>query len=184
MEERIKFNFDYLNPKLKSTLEKLLDDISSSIPEEKTAELRRIINDQNEYTSELIEKLRKIGLFINDTQNGNVYPNQYWYDWGYTEKDMIGNGFLKFVYPEDLQKIKNLSVLKDSVQQEASSVVFRFRTKKGDWRWIHSSTVSVSRDEYGKVKQYIGFDIDITEEKEAKEKVNNHPQRRWLAAGL
>lgn len=171
MEKQKKININDLNPELKSAMEKLLKDVPYLLPEEKTAELRNVIVSQNEYANDLIEKLRKIGLFINDAQNGKVYPNQYWYEWGYTEKDMLENGFLKHIYPEDLQKVKNLSVIKDSVQQESSSVVFRFRTKAGDWRWLLSTAVSVSKDESGKVKQYIGFDIDITEEKEAKEKL-------------
>ncbi len=171
MYERKKINISDLNPELETALERLIQEIAPFIPEKKKTELEEIIKSQTDYISELLEKLRNIGLFIHDAKNGKVYPNKYWYEWGYREDEMMGQRFFKHIYPEDLHEVKNLTIVQDTVGHESSNVAFRFHTKDGDWRWILSIAVSVAKDETGRVKQYIGFDMDITEEKEAKEKL-------------
>ncbi len=134
-------------------------------------EVERVINSWTKYIDELFEKLRNIGLFINDAQNGEVYPNRYWYNWGYQAEDMKENRFMKYVHPEDAPLVRDLSVTEDKKLQESGHIAFRLRTKDGEWRWVLSTAVSVLKDKSGKVKQYIGFDTDITEEKEAKRKL-------------
>ncbi len=84
---------------------------------------------------------------------------------------MKDNGFMKYVNPGDAPLVRDLSVTRDKEGEESGNIFFRLHTKDNDWRWILSTAVSVSKDELGKVQQYIGFDIDITEEKEAKEKL-------------
>ena len=45
---------------------------------------------------------------------------------------------------------------------------FRFRTRSGEYRWVHSSARVVERDERGEAVRMIGDHVDITERKRAE----------------
>ncbi len=161
-------NIKDLNPAAETSLQEILKDISSIIPEKKMKKLFSAIQVQTDYVNELLDTIRETGLFINDIQNNRVYPNHYWYQWGYTDEEMKGMGFLKFVHPDDIETVLNQSIRPVVNKKMVTKIIFRIRTKKGDWRWILSSALSLITDKRGNIKQYIGFDYDITEEMEAK----------------
>ncbi len=164
-------NIRDLNPDFFLFLNKILDELSPVISKEKKDRIEEIIKSQTDYLNNLFEKLRNIGLFINDTKNNKAYPNKYWYDWGYTEKDMMGMGFMQFVHPDDIEMVRKRSIQRITNGIDSSMIMFRIRTRKGEWRWILSAAVSIIKDEEGNIQQFIGFDMDITEEMEAKEKL-------------
>ncbi len=155
----------FLNPSLKETLNSL----KSDLPKKKMEKILTVFQTQNDYINELFGKMRKIGLFINDVENNRVFPNDLWYTLGYTEDDMLNVGFLELVHPDDLQKVKDQSIIPSSRGEDVNKIVFRFRSKEGSWHWLISSTVSITTNEKGYVRQYIGFDSDITQEMETKE---------------
>lgn len=171
MENRKAINVRDLNPEFDRSLSRILDELSPIITKEKKDRIEKIIKSQTDYLNNLFEKLRNIGLFINDTKNKKVYPNRYWYDWGYTEKEMMGMGFLQFVHPDDLDTVMKSSIQRVTKGIDSNKVMFRIRTSKGEWRWILSAAVSIIKDKEGNIQQFIGFDMDITEEMEAKEKL-------------
>ncbi|AHC16043.1 sensor domain-containing diguanylate cyclase [Salinispira pacifica] len=116
----------------------------------------------------LIDKMRDVGLFIHDQRAGRVYPNRMWESWGYTDEDMKDFGFIDLVHPEDL-KVVQLQLDHLHVDDSAfKSVLFRIRTKSGEWRWIHSTSLIVQRDDQGAVASYVGFDYDLTDEIHAR----------------
>jgi diguanylate cyclase (GGDEF)-like protein/PAS domain S-box-containing protein len=120
--------------------------------------------------SEFFGKLRKIGLFIQDREHGEVYPNIHWYRWGYDKADMKDGKFIEFVHPDDRPKVK---AALDNLERENSGntdVLFRLRTRDGQWRWIYSTSISVSRDEEGRIRSYIGFDYDVTDQMKEKQR--------------
>ncbi len=157
------------------TLEKVLSDLRPKLPSEEMENLVSILNQREEYVLDIINKMRDIGLFIADIENNKVYPNKLWYSWGFTDEDMLNNGYLNYVHPDDIERIVNhKSALakapgdkSDPVFSE-KDIIFRFRKKNGEWRWLLSSAISVITDKEGKITQYIGFDHDITDEMEAK----------------
>lgn len=157
-----------INLFLNSTLQESIDILLSDLPKEKIEDLLKVIRAQNDYINSLFEKMRKLGLFINDVENNKVFPNDLWYKLGYTEDDMLNVGFLELIHPDDLQKVKDQSILPSSRGEDVNKIVFRFRSKGGSWHWLVSSTVSITTDNRGYVKQYVGFDSDITEEMETK----------------
>ena len=157
-----------LNIFFDSTLEDELLNLKSEIPHTKLNQLLKIIQNQNNYINNLFGKMRKLGLFINDVENNRVFPNDLWYKLGYTDKEMLNLGFMDLVHPDDLQKIKDQSIIPASQGKHVNKIVFRFHAKNGSWHWLLSTTISITTDKKGFVKQYIGFDSDITEEMELK----------------
>ncbi|MCK5674476.1 MAG: diguanylate cyclase [Spirochaetales bacterium] len=158
-----------INLFLNSSLLELLNSLKTDLPKKKIEKVLSAFQFQNDYINELFGKMRKIGLFINDVENNKVFPNDLWYKLGYTEDDMLNVGFLELVHPDDLQKVKDQSILPASQGEDVNKVIFRFRSKEGSWHWLLSSTVSITTNEKGYVRQYIGFDSDITQEMEVKE---------------
>lgn len=116
----------------------------------------------------LIDKMRDVGLFIHDLRAGRVYPNRMWESWGYSSDDMRNFGFIELVHPED-RSVVQLQLDNLHVDDSAfKSVLFRIRTKSGEWRWIHSTSLIVQREENGDVASYVGFDYDLSDEIHAR----------------
>lgn len=162
------FSIRDIFPFFERDLNKALSSIKSNVPAEKIAEIHSIFKSLENHVDSILNNMRQIGLFINDLKNNRVYPNSYWYKWGYTEEEMKHLGYLELIHPDDLEKVKKMSLSNNS-NTNNSVVLFRIRTKTGEWRWILSSAISITRNEDGSINQYIGFDHDITEEMEAKE---------------
>lgn len=119
--------------------------------------------------NEFISRLRKIGLFIHDLESGKVYPNDLWYEWGYSDADLNSHHFLTFIHPDDQQRVKNmLSELKLHDDSDAS-VVFRIRNAAGQWRWVYAAYFVVLRESDRKMQQFIGFEFDLTAQMSARE---------------
>jgi len=162
------FSIRDIFPFFERDLNKALSSIKHNVPPEKITEIHSIVESLENHVDSILNNMRQIGLFVNDLQHNRAYPNSYWYKWGYTEEDMKHLGYLKLIHPDDLERVRKMSIPNNSTINN-SMVLFRLRTKTGEWRWILSSTLSITRNEDGSINQYIGFDHDITEEMEAKE---------------
>lgn len=154
---------------LNSDLIKVINSLKFDLPKNKIENLVKAFNKQNDYINALFEKMRKLGLFLNDVENNRVFPNDLWYKLGYLEGDMLQVGFLDFIHPDDLEKVKQQSIMPILPGENVNKIIFRIRSKRGSWHWLLSSTVSITTNNEGYVKQYVGFDSDITEEMETKE---------------
>ena len=124
-----------LNLILNSPMKKTLNSVKSDLSAIKFENLSKVIEEQNDYINGLFNKMRKLGLFINDVENNRVFPNDLWYKLGYTEEDMLNIGFLKLIHPDDLVKVQNQSIMPGSKGEDSSKIVFRFRSKEGSWHW-------------------------------------------------
>ena len=69
---------------------------------------------------------------------------------GYTNKDLIGKSFLKFIHPEDIEYAAN--GLKDCFKMGYGSGEVRFKHKNGHWVWIEAK---------GKIYSDIDGDLKI-----------------------
>jgi diguanylate cyclase (GGDEF)-like protein/PAS domain S-box-containing protein len=165
-KENNKYNINLLNnPQMQGALSRL----ESITTKSSLNELLNILNEQNDYINNLFKSMRKLGLFINDVENNKVFPNDLWYQLGYTEEDMLDIGFMAYIHPDDLQRVKDQSIIPSSMDKEVNKIKFRIKDKKGSWHWIISTTIFITTNEKGYVRQYIGFDTDFTEEVEIKE---------------
>jgi len=118
----------------------------------------------------LLDKLSKLGVFIQDIENGEAYPNYIWSELGYSPEEMLNMGFLDFVHPEDRQNVQKS--INDFILEKDKLVrsLFRIKSKEGNWHWILSSALGAECDKDGKITKYIGYDHDVTEEIEEKKK--------------
>ena len=98
---------------------------------------------------------------------------------GYNQNDLLGIPFRAFVHPDDVHIIDKAekSHRLDSTQTTINDE-YRFRNASGEWRWL-VSTGTPSREKDEKVFNFIGIARDVTEQKQAEEKVQQAAQE-WI----
>jgi PAS domain S-box-containing protein len=98
---------------------------------------------------------------------------------GYNQNDLLGIPFRAFVHPDDVhiidkaEKSHHLDSTQTTINDE-----YRFRNASGEWRWL-VSTGTPSREKDEKVFNFIGIARDVTEQKQAEEKVQQAAQE-WI----
>jgi PAS domain S-box-containing protein len=111
-----------------------------------------------------------------------VYGNQRLADaYGYPLEELLEKGhtiMLEVLHPEDAAKIpewiEQLSKAKDGEVLESH---FRLRKNDGTWRMLRSRESVFLRNARGKVKQFIGTSLDITEQLAAEDALRDSEQR-------
>ena len=91
---------------------------------------------------------------------------------GYQE-DEIANEFEEWrsrIHPDDLPG--TLRAVEEAIAERRDDYIveFRFRHKDGSWRWI-AAKGSVLTDDTGKAERFVGSHVDITDRKEAEDKL-------------
>jgi len=91
---------------------------------------------------------------------------------GYTPEEYAADPYLwsEIVYPEDLEAVKQQAAEILS-QGTAEAIEHRIIQKNGDVRWVRNTPV-VRKNNQGQIVSYDGLISDITERKQAEEKVN------------
>jgi PAS domain S-box-containing protein len=121
-----------------------------------------------------------VGIWDWDIRTGIVYYSPRWKRlFGYAENE-IGEGFedwTKLLHPDEREWITKFQ--EDFLAGTSSTITaeYRLRHKDGSYRWIAAHAVVV-RDEQGKACRLVGSHGDITERKEAEEKLE--AERRAL----
>ncbi len=108
-----------------------------------------------------------IGIFESDDAGRCLYANpQSLALMGMSMNDVIGDGWVRAVHPEDCE-----SVMKEWGDTARSgqefSREFRFRTPAGDVRWVYSHSIAIRSDKGG-IAGHVGTIEDITERKRAE----------------
>jgi PAS domain S-box-containing protein len=109
-------------------------------------------------------------IWVSDINKQITYLNQLWLDFtGQSLEHEIGEGWVKGVYPEDMEFCLGTYGLAFS-RREPFRVEYRHRRRDGVYRWILGSG-SPRFSSNGEFLGYIGSAIDITERKEAEEEL-------------
>ncbi|HEY8125501.1 MAG TPA: PAS domain S-box protein [Methylocystis sp.] len=106
----------------------------------------------------------------------HVQPQLEWMTFtGQTAEEMLGDGWTKAIHPDDLPDA-------GAKWQEAVAhgVLFenehRIRRHDGQWRWM-SVQVAPVRDTNGEIVEWFGMNIDVTDRREAEEKLRASEER-------
>ncbi len=105
---------------------------------------------------------------------------------GYSPKDFMSQGMAfvsTLVYPGDYQRIldENQQVLVIANKQKTKGVIasfeYRMRHKKGHWVWLKTDGSIYGRDTNGNVQQVLNVSVDITERKQAEQRLEKLGKR-------
>ncbi len=113
-----------------------------------------------------------LGMWDWNLKTGDVKYSEQWIRMLGYELDELEHKFATWeslIHPEDkpgVVRVLNRHFEDDDVE---FNVVFRLKTKTGDWRWINSRGRVFARDEEHQPLRMVGTHIDITERKEAEE---------------
>ncbi|MBD1921948.1 PAS domain S-box protein [Microcoleus sp. FACHB-831] len=116
-------------------------------------------------------------LYIYDlSEQRNIYSNQQLIKiLGYSPEEAIAMGddlLPTILHPEDSAKSgENISRFASSKEGEILELEYRMRHANGEWRWLFSREVVFARNAQGLPQQIVGAAIDITERKQAEEKI-------------
>jgi PAS domain S-box-containing protein len=134
------------------------------------------------YTTEELKKSRrrfemavkgsKAGIYEWDKPTDRIFVSAYYKELlGYDENELNIGGFddyREFVHPDD-KALVEASMAKHFETREPYQTEVRLRMKCGDYKWFADSGVSLI--ENGEVVMVVGSIIDITERKNAEEKI-------------
>lgn len=146
----------------------------------------RIITDlqESEERLRLAISASNIGFFDRNLQTGEIHFSSEWKKQiGYEENEIANDmhEWEKRVNPEDLEVIKpRLEEWEKGLRREYEAE-YRLVHKDGSYRWILARGVNLL-DADGKVKQLIGYHIDVTDRKLSEEAISRSEKRfRGLA---
>lgn len=126
----------------------------------------------------LIEKTRFLETVLNQSINGlyifdveqqkNVFINdRYTEITGYSQSDIdeisACDGILTLFHPDDQAALEQHIEQVKSQPDKAVSFKYRFKHKNGHWFWCYSMDVGYQYSELGRVNQFLGTFIDISE---------------------
>jgi PAS domain S-box-containing protein len=122
------------------------------------------------------------GIYIHDVKREqNVFINsRYTTITGYTLDDLMrldGTQFFELFHPDDRQRVADHIERVLNGSDDVVEVEYRFKTRDGRWIWCLSRDSEFARNQDGSVSQIIGTFLDITERKEAEERLKKSERR-------
>lgn len=101
-----------------------------------------------------------------------VYSAQWKKMLGYEDAEIENsfNGWKKIWHPDDAASIEKAIADHLKGSSERYEIVYRCRHKNGDWRWLVTRG-KILRNEEGAPYRWVGTNIDITQLKQAEEKI-------------
>ncbi|QKG81051.1 PAS domain S-box protein [Tenuifilum thalassicum] len=124
---------------------------------------------------ETLAIMSPVGIFRTDANGKTTYVNPKWTELsGLTFEEALDDNWIKALHPEDREK--SLSVWKERVNQKVPSrAEYRFLKPDGTVTWVLGNALPEILDD--KVTGYIGTITDITQIKEAQEKLAKSEKR-------
>jgi PAS domain S-box-containing protein len=103
-----------------------------------------------------------VGIFQTDSEGNCIYVNERWIELtGLTEKEALGQGWVKALHPEDKESIFNDWYYAAANQLEFSRE-YRYLKPDGTINWVHGNAISL-RDKAGLVTSFLGTVVDMTD---------------------
>lgn len=114
------------------------------------------------------------GIWDSNLESGKVYFSDHYYQMlGYNpgEITITKKVFEEFLHPEDKKNVLQRSQECIEGKTKDYSAEFRLKTRSGKWKWILGRGKVVSRDSTGKALRFLGTHVDISQQKQAEEKL-------------
>ncbi|WP_088242388.1 PAS domain S-box protein [Calothrix rhizosoleniae] len=111
-----------------------------------------------------------IGIYQTDADGICIYTNELWQEIsGLTLEESLGRAWVKCIHPEDQEMVTN--IWNQFIHGGGEfSLEFRFLTSQGDVRWVFGRATAM-KSQGGKIIGYVGVNEDITQRKQAQEKI-------------
>ncbi|OHD64657.1 MAG: hypothetical protein A2176_10130 [Spirochaetes bacterium RBG_13_51_14] len=128
-----------------------------------------------------------VGIWTWNIRNNELYFSPRWYTMlGYEPGEFPSSYkmWAELIHPDDLPQA--LSVIDEYIKSKPDyyESEYRLRTKRGEYRWINSKARVVDRDETGAAVRLIGNHEDITDRKDAEERLRWQLALNMSLAGL
>jgi PAS domain S-box-containing protein len=151
--------------------------IATDITERKRAE--RALRESEQWFRSL-SHCAPVGVFLTDIEGRCTYTNPRCQEiYGFTFEEALGEGWARFIHPEDRQQVmqewSRLAPLGGEFSLE-----YRTQHLQGTVRWVHDCTAPVYSDS-GELVGHVGTVEDVTERRQAEEAVR---RERDFAEGL
>ncbi len=135
--------------------------------------LAEIALEKSQARLKLLIQASNIGLWDWDLETNEVFLSPEWkLQLGYLDDELPNRleSWSERLHDEDRERI--LRAVHDYIDGKINSYVveFRLRNRKNEWTWVLAYG-ELARDEKGKAVRLMGCHIDITERKEAEEKI-------------
>ena len=115
-----------------------------------------------EASAQIVWTTDATGAVIEDSPSWRAFTGQ-------TFEQLKGFGWLDALHPEDRQR--NTKLWQRAVAERTSvETEYRLRHVSGEWRWMAVRSVPVLNPD-GSVREWVGMNNDITEHKQAEEKI-------------
>ncbi|GAH88461.1 unnamed protein product, partial [marine sediment metagenome] len=119
-------------------------------------------------------KVTNDGIWDSNFKSGKLYlSNRYYQMLGYNpgEITITQKVFEEFLHPKDKESV--LQKIQECIEGKTKdySAEFRIKTKSGKWKWILGRGKVVSHDSTDKALRFLGTHVDISQRKEAEEKL-------------
>jgi diguanylate cyclase (GGDEF)-like protein/PAS domain S-box-containing protein len=140
--------------------------VSNTKLQEQVGIMSDSINEQEAMQQEIFNQ-KAIGIGYISAEGEILFVNEYINKLlGYNQDELIGKNIHEVTYANDIYATNHVrSRLTENKDLHEIGFEKRYIHKNGDLIWTHVA-LSISRDEYGRVKYLIGFIKDIRERKE------------------
>ncbi|EAW37288.1 PAS domain S-box protein [Lyngbya sp. PCC 8106] len=112
-----------------------------------------------------LSEISPVGIFQGNAQREFVYVNQRWCEIaGLSAEEALGRGWIKAIYPEDLDHVFNECLKTDT--QKRFQCEYRMQHTDGSIVWVYSEAVP-EYNATGEIVGYVGTITDISEQQAA-----------------
>lgn len=133
--------------------------------------IRQQLKDSEQRLQLLANNISQL-TWITDERGYIIWYNKRWFDYtGTTFEEMEGWGWEKVQHPDYLERVKDKWIEKIA-SGEVFEMTFPLRSKYGDFRWFLTRAIPL-KDDSGNVLRWFGTNTDITEQKDAEQRMND-----------
>ncbi|MDA8620677.1 PAS domain S-box protein [Planctomycetota bacterium] len=126
-----------------------------------------------------------VALFQTDARGNVEYVNPHWCELtGLSPEEALGSGWTRAFHPEERERLASEWAEHTRIAADAVSLTLRrFVRPDGSERWAQGTAVTL-RDAGGKVTGFLGTLTDVTERRQAEEKIRGrHEALKQIATG-